>query len=175
MNEVVQEQCGNGDELLCELISEILRGCETISRLDDDDYRETTNGSSVGAQFRHNLDFVSNLLKGIETGRIDHAARERDPFVEVDREYAIGRFENLIIKLRQLDGRMLGKSVLVRSEIDTSNWLPSSIAREVEFTHSHTVHHHALIAEKLLSLGVMPPENLGVAPSTLNYWAAKPA
>ena len=35
------------------------------------------------------------------------------------------------------------------SEIESGNWLPSSIAREVEFVHSHTVHHHALIAEKL--------------------------
>jgi len=175
MNVVVQEQCGNNDELLCELINEILRGCETISRLDDDDYRQTINGSSVGAQFRHNLDFVSGLLKGIETGRINHTARERDPFVEVDREYAVGRFENLLTKLRRLDVRVLGKSVLVRSEIDASNWLPSSIAREVEFTHSHTVHHHALISEKLVSLGLMPSKNLGVAPSTLKYWAAKAA
>lgn len=175
MDAGIGKQCANRDELLCELINEIVRGCKTIEQTDGDDYRRQINGSSVGQQFRHNLDFVSNLIKGIETGRIDHAARERDPFVEVNREYATGRFDKIISRLRALNGRDLSKNVLVRSEIDESCWLPSSIAREVEFTHSHTVHHHALIAEKLVSLGVMPPENLGVAPSTLKYWSAKAA
>ncbi len=166
-------QCKGQDELLCVLVDEIARGCETIARLSDDEYRSVINGSSVGAQFRHNLDFVSNLIKGIESGRIDHSDRERDPFVEVDREYAISRFRKLAVMLNDLDGRVLGRSVLVRSELDASYWLPSSVAREVEFTHSHTVHHHALISGKLVSLGVQPIDDLGVAPSTLKYWAAK--
>jgi hypothetical protein len=175
MDAGVTVECGTRDGLLCALVEELMRACNTIARLDDDAYRQPVHGSSIGAQFRHDLDFVTNLLRGIEIGRIDHSARERDMFVETDRKYAIGRFRKLIAKIRVLDSRVLGKSILIRSELDTSLWLPSSVGREVEFTHSHTVHHHALIAEKLAALGIAAPQALGVAPSTLKYWAAQAA
>jgi hypothetical protein len=164
------------DVLLRALIEEINRGCDTIAGVNDVTYRRVANGTgSVGAQFRHNLDFALSLLDGIEHGRIDYSMRERDPDVEIARLYAIGRFRKVLAKLRFLDSRILGKSVLVRSELDASQWQPSSVAREVEFIHSHTVHHHALIAEKLAGFGIQPPKGLGVAPSTLEYWASRAA
>ena len=165
----------NRSTLLLALVKELRRACDVIARLDDVSYRQVVNGSSVGAQFRHNLDFVTNLLKGVSSGRIDHAARERDEFVEGDRLYAIGRFRKVIAKVADFDEAVLVRSVLVRSEHDASAWMSSTIGREVEFTHSHTVHHHALIAEKLATLGIGVPKNLGVAPSTLDYWAAEAA
>jgi hypothetical protein len=168
-------ECGNSDAMLSALINELRRACEMIERLDDVTYCRAMNGSSVGAQFRHNFDFAANLLKGIETGRLDHGARERDADVETHRLYAIGRFHKLIAKLASLEGRVLGNNIVVRSEIDPSLWLPSSVGREVEFTYSHTVHHHALIAEKLAALGIDAPEHFGVAPSTVRYWAANAA
>ncbi|MEQ1765522.1 MAG: hypothetical protein ABL984_20505, partial [Pyrinomonadaceae bacterium] len=95
--------------------------------------------------------------------------------VEADREYACARFARLIDRLSHLEERFLGRSVLVRSEIDNAVWLPSSVAREVEFVHSHTVHHHALIAEKLARCGIKITTDFGVAPSTLKHWARKAA
>jgi hypothetical protein len=73
--------------------------------------------------------------------------------------------------LRNLSPELLGRKALVRSEIDAAFWIESSAARELEFLHSHTVHHHALIAEKLSSSGVKLPDDFGVAPSTLKFWA----
>ena len=161
--------------LLQTLIAELEFGVRIISAMDDITFCRTANSSgSVGAQFRHNLDFAGALLKGIEEGRIDFNDRERDARVESDRQYAVGRFADVVRRLSELSPRIMAKSVLIRSEIDNDTWLPSSIAREVEFVHSHTVHHHALIGEKLAGFGVEACENFGVAPSTLEYGRRRP-
>lgn len=162
--------------LLSKLIDELTRGMRLIAAIDDITYCRATNGTgSVGGQFRHNLDFAGCLLKGGENGLIDYNDRERDICVETDRQYAADRFGTVIRKLGNLNPRIMGKSLLVRSEAENSMWLPSSFAREVEFVHSHTVHHHALIAEKLAGFGVTVSENFGVAPSTLEYWEKRAA
>ncbi|MFM9904028.1 MAG: hypothetical protein ACKVQJ_05585 [Pyrinomonadaceae bacterium] len=158
------------------LEAELLKAIETINAIGDVNYRRSANATgSVGAQFRHNLDFVNSLLKGIDDGRIDYNRRERDLRVEENRAFAIERFHEAINRLNGLSENEFSKSVLVRSELDQSSWLPSSFIREVEFVHSHTVHHHALIAEKLAGYGIAAAENFGVAPSTLIYWETNAA
>ncbi len=155
------------------LADEIGRAIGVIRSLSDDVYRSGPDGRrGVGEQFRHNLDFVTCLLNGLELGRINYTDRERDALVETDRGHAIERFANVSTRLQAVAPRILARSVLVRSEIDLSVWLPSSIGREIEFVHSHTVHHHALIAEKLAASGVETGRDFGVAPSTLKYWNA---
>jgi hypothetical protein len=156
------------------LIAELGRSIDLIDTLDELSYRRGGR-SSVGAQFRHDLDFAVCLLRGLATGRIDYNERERDTRVETDREYACARFGGVIRQLSEIENRILGQSVLVRSEVDPTMWLPSSVARELEFVHSHTVHHHALIAEKLAAQGIETAAAFGVAPSTLEYWDRKAA
>ena len=161
---------------LNKLVEELVRGMSLIAATDDITYCRTANGTgSVGGQFRHNLDFVACLLKAVENGQIDYNDRERDTRVETDREYAGKGFGRVVRRLRGLDPKNMGKSLLVRSEVNHSTWLASSFAREVEFVHSHTVHHHALIAEKLAGFGVTVSDNFGVAPSTLEYWENRAA
>ncbi len=162
---------GNSDRPVDKLIDQLRHSVATIAALDDLSYRKMANAtSSVGAQFRHCLDFVSALVKGIETGRIDYNDRERDPRIETDRHLAMALFEQGIRRLSAINGANTVETILVRSELDSSSWLPSSLAREIEFVHSHTVHHHALIGEKLAGLGIEVTENFGVAPSTLENW-----
>ncbi len=164
------------DVLLKTLIDELERSVQIIDAVDDISFcRIANNTGGIGAQFRHNLDFVGSLLKGIDIGRIDYNDRERDERVETDRQYAARRFTDAIERLSGLSPRIMAKSVLIRSEIDNDTWLSSSVAREVEFVHSHTVHHHALIGEKLAGFGIKVTENFGVAPSTLEYWKKKAA
>ena len=169
---------GRGDQLpvVRSLKEEMLKGIELIGGVDDTSFRRTANGTgSIGGQFRHNLDFVNSLLNGIDAGRIDYNNRERDLRVEENREFAIARFRIAIHRFSGLSSREFSKSVLVRSEVDQNSWLPSSFIREAEFVHSHTVHHHALIAEKLAGYGITVATNFGVAPSTLKYWEKRAA
>lgn len=157
--------------LIAGIIRELGRAVDMIGAVDDADYREKSDSTgSVGGQFRHILDFVNCFLNGIEGGRIDYNARERDLRAETDRHHAAERFNEAIRRLGELPARYLSRSVLVRSEADPETWLPSSVIREAEFVHSHAVHHHALIGEKLAGQGVAIPSGFGVAPSTLEYW-----
>ncbi len=153
------------------LISELDRAADMIALVDDVSFRRQANGSgSVGAQFRHNLDFINAFLKGVKIGRIDYGKRERDLRIENDRSAAIAQIEVLKAMIEKLESRSTLNSISVRSEIESSLWFPSSVLRELEFVHSHTVHHHALIAEKLMGFGIHVEKDFGVAPSTLQYW-----
>ncbi len=155
--------------LLQNFAGELSKGVELIGTIEDNIYRQTAGG--IGGHFRHNLDFTGAFLNGIKTGKIDYNRRERDIRVEENRFYAIKRFESVIAEIRHLPAEVLDGAVSIRSELDLAIWHVSSAMRELEFMHSHTVHHHALIAEKLKNFGVKVPENFGVAPSTLEFWA----
>lgn len=157
--------------LIRAITEEFSRGARLIERIEDDVYCRKANGTGgIGGHFRHNLDFVKSLLTGVESGKIDYGNRERDVRIEENRFYAIERFAHAIELLRELSTDCLRRKVLVRSELDDEVWHESSIARELEFLHSHTVHHHALIVEKLAFFGVTVTDNFGVAPSTLKFW-----
>lgn len=163
-------------EPVTSLISELDRAATMIALVDDVSYRRQANGSgSVGAQFRHNLDFINAFLKGVKIGRIDYGKRERDIRIENDRNAAIEQIRSLKAIVEKLETRSTLNNILVRSEIESSLWFPSSVLRELEFVHSHTVHHHALIAEKLLGFGIHVEKDFGVAPSTLQYWKKQAA
>jgi hypothetical protein len=158
------------DFLTKALTDELFRGARLIERIEDSIYRRKANGTgSIGGHFRHNLDFVQLFLNGMETGKIDYSRRERDEQIEVDRQYAVKKFALEICRLQDLSTDLKGRRVLICSEIDPVCWLESSAARELEFLHSHTVHHHALIGEKLAFFGVRAAEDFGVAPSTLKF------
>lgn len=161
---------GGYDSIRQCLLDEITDGIRVIHGLDDISYRRRWNNfASVGEQFRHNLDFVNSFLKGIAIGRIDYDKRERDIRVERSQGWAIEKFEIAGLKLMMLSRAQIGSIVSVRSETDTGLWLSSSVAREMEFVLSHTIHHHALIAEKLVGQGIILDTAFGVAPSTKSY------
>ena len=165
-----------GSSLRESVIFEFGRGRELIASLDDLAYTRSTNGTgSVGGHFRHNLDFVNNFLNGVAVRQIDYNGRERDMRIETDRGYATRKLDLAMMRIRSLDDEILQGKIYVRSEVDPTGWLPSSGARELEFIHSHTVHHHALIAEKLAVFGIAVTKTFGVAPSTLQYWKTKTA
>lgn len=160
------------DLLVRRTADEFLRGIELLKSLDDEIYTKTSYGvGSIGSHFRHNLDFANNLLGGIANRKIDYNKRERDLRVETDRQYAKESFLFLIQTLKSIATTDFADEVLVRSEINENAWHISSVAREFEFLHSHTVHHFALIAEKLHSFGIKVSSDFGVAPSTLKFWA----
>ena len=164
---------GNGQKLQIYQCAAVLRqGIEVIENLPDALFTRCERGenSSVGAHFRHNLDFVANFLRGLETGKLDYNLRERNLRVETDRAFAAFRFRAAVFELENLSGENLSKKILVRSETVENLWCESSAARELEFLNSHTIHHYALINTKLSSYGFAVPKDFGVAPSTLEFW-----
>jgi hypothetical protein len=158
--------------LVGQCIAVLRQGIDLIENLTDEHFTRCNQGekSSVGAHFRHNLDFVTNFLRGLETGKLDYNARERNLEVETNRYYAASRFREGVLKLENLTPEDLAKKILVRSETVENLWCESSAARELEFLQSHTIHHYALIQIKLALFGFAVPQDFGVAPSTLEFW-----
>jgi hypothetical protein len=129
------------------------------------------DGAGIGPQLRHCADFARTLLDGLQAGRIDYDARKRDALFEVSRGYAIGELESLCERLRDLDRREADRELWVKNEsaalpAGVDPWVRSSLRRELLALLSHTVHHQALIRERLLVRGCDPGRDFGLAPST---------
>jgi hypothetical protein len=154
------------DRAVESLIAELNKGIAITRRLDHHEFAfGRGGGSSIGAHIRHNLDFVDALLNGIAERRVDYNARARDARVETDREHAAAKLSFACSRLKTLTPALVATLIMVRSEIDEDVWHASSVSREIEFLHSHTVHHHALIAK--LATSVSFHDSFGVSPSTL--------
>jgi hypothetical protein len=130
--------------------------------------------AKIGGHFRHCTDFVDCLFSGIESGKIDYNKRERNLLIETDIKTALIKISETVEKLQTVDSQDFNREILVRheqaiDESDKDSWCKSTIAREVEFMQSHTVHHYAIIGLKLASSGIQTDENFGVADSTLKY------
>lgn len=153
------------------VIRELNRGVVFLNSIGDETYTVSRTGTgSVGGHIRHNLDLVNCVLNGIEERRVDYGRRKRDTRIEIDRSYAIEQIQFAIGRLSALISGIISTPILVRSEIDEDTWLNSTVARELEFLHSHTIHHYALIAERLYAANINVDVEFGVAPSTLRFW-----
>jgi len=149
-------------------------GIALVRELDDADFCSAEirpDGGGIGPQLRHCADFARSLLDGLEAGRVDYDARKRDALFEVNRAYAIGELESLAEHLRGLDRRALSRELRVRSEsaalpAGVDPWCRSSLRRELLVLLSHTVHHFALVRERLRARGCDPGRSFGLAPST---------
>ncbi|HRH44010.1 MAG TPA: hypothetical protein PKY82_20430 [Pyrinomonadaceae bacterium] len=157
----------------------LLQGLKLIEKMDDASFTIGNRGS-VGIHFRHCLDFATNFLSGLKIGKIDYSQRERNTEIETNREQAILHLSTFICDLQAIEISDLEKPVMVKIEeisglMGRPEWAWSSGLRELEFLQSHTIHHFALIAYKLKSLGIEVEDSFGVAPSTLKYWQEEQA
>lgn len=125
---------------------------------------------SIGGHVRHCLDHVRALELGLERGLVDYDARRRNTAVERDREAAVLALMSAAARLRMLANETLGRTLVVRSLIAESGptvECASTVARELAFVISHTIHHSAQIALLAHRVGSgRLPRRFGVAPST---------
>ncbi len=155
----------------------LIQDCITILRQGKTILQEVENKGvyeDIGGHIRHCLDFVDCLAAGLEAGRIDYNQRKRDVRIERDCEFAFTKIDEAIAKLQSLANADFNQTLLVRHErandiTNEESWCGSTLARELEFMQSHTVHHYAIINLKLAILGIKIDEDLGVAASTLKY------
>lgn len=158
------------DNLRC-----LQQGLRLLTEIGDELYRGRGHshlGSGIGPHIRHTLDHYACLLAGLPTGKIDYDARQRNPQLERNREFARQQFEHVIHDFKQLTAPPelpLAVKVDSGSHDDAANWSRSTLKREMQYLVSHTIHHYAIIAILLRTQGWELSEGFGVAPSTLNY------
>jgi hypothetical protein len=161
--------------LVAENLAVLRQAVDLVDALDPELYRRDgrfERRSGIGAHVRHCVEFYDAFLEGARTGRIDYGTRTRDLRLSSDPGFARERLRAIAATLAGFDGVAEGASVLVRAEGDAARdvWSASSLGRELHALASHVVHHFALVALLLRLEGVEPAEDLGVAPSTLEYW-----
>jgi len=146
---------------------------DAVAALNDDAYAGPSPRAfdgGVGQHVRHCLDHVAALLAGVELGVTDYDQRERGGAVERDRQVGLVAIDESVDALSTLDDAMLDRPMDVH--LLTSPQLPaaktqSTVARELAFVMSHTIHHGAIIKSIILATGGSPPTALGMAPATL--------
>ena len=149
------------------------QGRRLIEQLEPSLYAEKEGRGSVGAHLRHCIDYYRCFLRGLDDGRIDYDARERQPEIETDPETGAAALDEIMARLETLDGPA-GRPLQVK--VDSAAWgdpaliwSGSTLHRELQFLLSHTVHHYALIAQHLRRRGREVSDDFGVAPSTLEH------
>jgi hypothetical protein len=155
--------------LIEDCITGLLQGKNILQEVENKGVYE-----NIGGHIRHCLDFVDCLTAGLSAGRIDYNQRTRDVRIERDCKFASAKINEAIAKLQSLSSVDFSQTILVRRErandlTSEESWCGSTLARELEFMQSHTVHHYAIINLKLAMLGIKIDEDLGVAASTLKY------
>lgn len=123
--------------------------------------------SSIGQHIRHCLEHYEELLRALREGQsLDYENRPRDPGVETDPVVARKRIEVLRTEIQTIPS---GSERLVVNDHAAGLSSRSSVARELQFLVSHTVHHFALIAVIASRFGLNVPADFGVAPTTLKF------
>ncbi len=157
------------NQLINDCVSIFKQGGKLLQSLENNEVY-----ANIGGHFRHCFDFIDCLTAGIIAGKIDYNKRERNLLVETDLATAIAKIDEIIQKLQAIELQDFNQNIMVRHErakdiSDENSWCRSSLAREVEFLQSHTVHHYAIIGLKLSALNIRVDENFGVTDSTLKY------
>ncbi|MCE8018052.1 hypothetical protein HOP62_18400 [Halomonas sp. MCCC 1A17488] len=131
-----------------------------------------TRRQSLGKHVRHILDHYDALLAGAGVGSIDYENRRRDQRLEAEPSLAVARLVAIGTALSCLEAHQ-SATLRVRYPVEGASGclsLTTSLARELAFLTSHTVHHMALLGMMAESLGVTLPAHFGVHPSTLRFW-----
>jgi uncharacterized damage-inducible protein DinB len=156
------------------------QGAVLTTELTPSDFAEASRlspGGGLGAHLRHVADFVRAFLRDLERGTVDYDLRERDELAERDPTRARSALRRLASEVERLATREPEEPLGVSAEVALTGRCTqaSTLARELGFLISHTLHHYALIAMLLRERGLEPPADLGVAPSTLSHWRERNA
>ena len=152
------------------------QGIDALTRMTERQFRHSPreDASPVGAHFRHVLEHYQAFLAGLDEGRIDYDARPRDQRLEQDPEIAVAAAEEVAVRLDLMEDRQRWDQVFINAASEAGlhgahDWAASTVARELGFLLSHTIHHYALIRMLAADHGLRLDETFGVAPSTLQH------
>ena len=152
-----------------------------ISSIDDRAYTHVSPLSpdgTVGSHTRHVLDFFRNFLEALGDNTVKYNIRDRASAIQINRQLALVLITKTSEQLRAVSSVRPDASVSVLTENDgRADVTPtrSSVARELEFLRSHTIHHYAVIALLLRLQAIEPGREFGVAPSTLIHLSKESA
>lgn len=160
---------GTAVQALRQRLDELMR---LIGALAPDAYcaRPSRVSGSVGEHVRHVLDHVSSLVTGDRSAVLTYDHRTRGTAVETEPHAAVRELARLDAALEQWVDQPLDEAVAVGAMVSANGQTitgRSTLARELAFVMSHTIHHQAIVALLLERQGApLPGGGFGYAPST---------
>jgi len=147
------------------------RGVQLLKNISEEEYRNTTIApyySSIGGHVRHILDVFDCVFEGLNSGNINLINRKRNLRVEQFTTEGIQYFEEIIVKLQQLNNEDFNKIVKVTDDLGlgvlTVDYTLGGILIQA---HSHAIHHFASLGYIISQLGISLPDNdFGFNPTT---------
>jgi len=156
-------------------IETLQSGAVIFNDLSDVQYNQVHTpyfSASIGKHFRHILDHYFCFISGLKQGHISYDQRQRDPAIETERLYTLGKVQQLIDELKALVNQPdsnIQVSLSSSPETPCTSPTESSLARELIFLQGHTTHHYAIISSQLKFMKFPVDDNFGVAASTQLY------
>jgi uncharacterized damage-inducible protein DinB len=132
--------------------------------------RTSRVSGSIGEHVRHVLDHVSSLVAACPAAVLSYDHRTRGTAVETEPSAAVREMMRLNAALERWPERCLAEPIAVAAVMSTdgpsvTGW--STLARELAFVMSHTIHHQAIVALLLEQQGSdVPDGRFAYAPST---------
>ncbi len=171
------ESCRHMAEPLAQILRELTG---VLARLPKPLYQQRMGpafgNSTIGAHTRHAIDHVRALVEGADAGTIDYDHRERGTPIELDPDAATAELNRLTDRVDQLSMVPAEDPVAIicmPTRDGPSVSLGSTLARELAFVLSHTIHHNATVRGMIVSLDRPVPDSFGYAPSTLAFQDAQ--
>jgi uncharacterized damage-inducible protein DinB len=124
---------------------------------------------SVGEHVRHTIDHMAALLASDGSTPLSYDHRARGRAVEFEPGAALQEILRLKAALERSAARTLDEPIQVKATIAASGetvvgW--STLARELAFVMSHTIHHQAIVALLLERQGIGVSDRFGYSAST---------
>lgn len=143
-------------------------GLELVQMLNNDQFQQRFRPafeSTIGAHFRHLLEHYRCFFEQLDRGVICYDERQRDDRLECDRDYALECIDEILVLFQNFDMDLFERHYTIK-DCQAETEVNTSLARELLFLQSHTVHHYALIAAMTRGLGLQPKADFGVAIAT---------
>lgn len=129
--------------------------------------------SSAGSHMRHILDHYKSIINGYPEGVIDYDKRSRGGVIESSPKAALLLLAEISVFLKSLSLKQLQETIKLSTEISVADKqvaiVDTTVAREIIFVSSHTVHHLATIKHIAQVQGVKVEGGLGIAPATATF------
>ncbi len=142
-----------------------------IGQMDNAQYSlplDLLSNSTIGQHTRHILEFYQCFLEGNVTREIDYDLRKRNSKIETDSDFAVEIIQQINDAIENTKDNHI---VLKFNNGDESQFISSSVERELVYNIEHAIHHMAIIKIAILSRfnNIVLPPNFGIAPSTVKY------
>ena len=144
---------------------------DLLRQIEPHEYRQPLpefDGSTLGQHFRHILEFFICLERGLPSGTVDYASRERNLLFEDIPGIALAALESFSEDLERLQ---TSTEMVLKAEFGGADrpCYQSTMGRELAFVYDHAIHHLAMIKIGLRCHfpHIQIDRDLGVSPSTI--------